>query len=92
MRAILVGLVLAVTMVACAEPTIDRVGLEQSIEDWVENSLGVWPGTTRARCPDDAPSDSGYQFICTIEDDSGVFSLRVTVLNETGDVEWEVLG
>lgn len=64
----------------------------------VESELRVWAsdfaeGRVSADCGDRSiPVEAGYSFICTLTDNTGSVSVRVTVLNADGDVEWIVLG
>ena len=70
---------------------LDWPPAEAQIKAWaVENGA---LGTVDLDCPTGlVPMEPDFRFVCTISDDSGTISLLVTVLNNRGDIEWEVRG
>jgi hypothetical protein len=86
--------VLLVVSVACTS-TLDHEVLESGIQEWAEDlseDLSGQRESVTVTCPDDARAEAGYRFICEMSDGVDTVNVRVTVLNEEGDVEWEVLG
>jgi len=81
------GLVLS----ACGTTTTIQVeDVETKIESWLVAEFEV---ETAVNCGDRStvPAEKGYSFICDATDADGPFELEVTVLSESGDIEWEVL-
>ncbi len=69
--------------------TIQVEDVETKIESWLVAEFEV---ETAVNCGDQTvPAEKGYSFTCDATDDDGPFELEVTVLSETGDIEWEVL-
>lgn len=79
------GLVLS----ACGTTTIVVEDVETKIESWLVSEFEV---ESAVNCGDQTvPAEKGYSFTCDATDDDGPFELEVTVLSETGDIEWEVI-
>ena len=70
--------------------TIQVEDVETKIESWMVAEFEV---ETAVNCGDRStvPAEKGYSFTCDATDDDGPIELEVTVLSETGDIEWEVL-
>tara|TARA_B110000003_G_scaffold259068_1_gene278734 strand:- start:89 stop:364 length:276 start_codon:yes stop_codon:yes gene_type:complete len=74
---------------ACGTTTIVVEDVETKIESWLVSEFEV---ESAVNCGDQTvPAEKGYSFTCDATDDDGPFELEVTVLSETGDIEWEVL-
>ncbi|MGB0800731.1 MAG: DUF4333 domain-containing protein [Ilumatobacteraceae bacterium] len=89
MRRILTCSLLAVALIGCGN-VLEVDDLESLIGEWAaEFALG----TVSVDCGDETvPAEVGYEFDCQLSDDTGTFTVRVTVLTEDGEVEWELLG
>ena len=86
------SLVLAAALTGCSvfQSEIDLQKVETGIENWARDFAD---GPVSADCGDrTVPAEANYTFICDISDSSGSASVRVTVLNDNGDVEWEIIG
>ena len=86
------SLVLAAALTGCSvfQSEIDLQKVETGIENWARDFA---VGPVSADCGDrTVPAEANYTFICDITDSTGSASVRVTVLNDNGDVEWEILG
>ena len=69
--------------------TIVVEDVETKIESWLGAEFEV---ESAVNCGDQTvPAEKGYSFTCDATDDDGPFELEVTVLSETGDIEWEVI-
>ncbi|HAN08391.1 MAG TPA: hypothetical protein DCP89_07790 [Acidimicrobiaceae bacterium] len=69
--------------------TIVVEDVETKIESWLVAEFEV---ESAVNCGDQTvPAEKGYSFTCDATDDDGPFELEVTVLSETGDIEWEVI-
>ena len=69
--------------------TIVVEDVETKIESWLVAEFEV---ESAVNCGDQTvPAEKGYSFTCGATDDDGPFELEVTVLSETGDIEWEVI-
>ena len=69
--------------------TIVVEDVETKIESWLVAEFEV---ESAVYCGDQTvPAEKGYSFTCDATDDDGPFELEVTVLSETGDIEWEVI-
>ena len=74
---------------ACGTTTIVVEDVETKIESWLVSEFEV---ESAVNCGDQTvPAEKGYSFTCDATDDDGPFELEVTVLSETGDIEWEVI-
>ena len=74
---------------ACGTTTIVVEDVETKIESWLVSEFEV---ESAVNCGDQTvPAEKGYTFTCDATDDDGPFELEVTVLSETGDIEWEVI-
>ena len=74
---------------ACGTTTIVVEDVETKIESWLVSEFEV---ESAVNCGDQTvPAEKGYTFTCDATDDEGPFELEVTVLSETGDIEWEVI-
>ena len=92
MKRVLTSLVLAAVLTGCSvfQSEIDLQKVESGIENWARDFA---VGPVYADCGDrTVPAEANYTFICDITDSTGSASVRVTVLNDNGDVEWEILG
>lgn len=90
-RAIVGLLVTTLALTACGPPVIDGAEVEKALKEWAEKIPGQDEPVT-AECPATAKAEPDYRFICTLSDSTGTYSVRVTVLNSDGHVEWELLG
>ena len=70
---------------------LDLASAEDQIKAWAAENGAV--GTVDLDCSTGlVPLEPDFRFVCTMSDDSGTFSLLITVLNNRGDIEWEVRG
>jgi hypothetical protein len=92
MKRVAAGLVLAAALTGCSvfQSEIDLSYVESSIKSWARDFA---VGPVFVDCGDrTVPAEANYTFICEISDSTGSASVRVTVLNDNGDVEWELIG
>jgi membrane protease YdiL (CAAX protease family) len=86
---VVVGAV-AFTIYALTRPAQgDGQALEPQITSWLEKN-GV-PGAT-VDCPSHYKVQAGYTFICTATDSTGTAHIEVVVLNDQGQVQWNLTG
>lgn len=91
-RRAIVGLLSVSLLASCGGASgIDGAEVEKALKEWAEKIPGQDEPVT-AECPETARAEPDYRFICTLTDSTGTYSVRVTVLNSDGDVEWELLG
>jgi len=92
MKRVVSSLVLVAALTGCSvfQSEIDLPLVETSIENWARDFA---VGPVFVDCGDrTVPAEANYTFICDISDSTGSASVRVTVLNDNGDVEWELIG
>ena len=92
MKRVVTSLVFAAALTGCSvfQSEIDLQKVESAIENWARDFA---VGPVYADCGDrTVPAEANYTFICDISDSTGSASVRVTVLNDNGDVEWELIG
>jgi len=92
MKRVVAILISATVLTGCGafQSEIDLPYVETSIENWARDFA---VGPVYADCGDrTVPVEANYTFICDISDSTGSASVRVTVLNGNGDVEWEIIG
>ena len=92
MKRVAASLVLAAALTGCSgsQSEIDLPYVESSIKSWARDFA---VGPVFVDCGDrTVPAEANYTFICEISDSTGSASVRVTVLNDNGDVEWELIG
>jgi hypothetical protein len=82
----------AMALVGCSTPMIDSGYVADQIEDWAESVANLAPGSTYAFCPAEQPMEAGHEFLCTISDFTGDYYVQVEVLNDSGDVVWQIIG
>ena len=86
MKRILTCSLLAVALIGCG-----NVLKVHEIEGQIEAFAGVG-NFVNVDCGDETvPAEVGHEFDCQLSDDRGTVKLRVTVLTEDGEVEWEYL-
>ena len=92
MKRVVASLVFAAALTGCSvfQSEIDLQKVESAIENWARDFA---VGPVFVDCGDrTVPAEANYTFICDITDSTGSASVRVTVLNDNGDVEWELIG
>lgn len=67
---------------------IDPPVVEEAIQDWVRNDLGL--GESRVECPAGIPARRGERFDCVVSAGGESVVVEVRVQNNSGDVVWEV--
>jgi len=75
---------------ACSS-VLDTDEAERLIKSWAEDIPGQTEPVT-VSCPEDQPLEAGHIFLCELSDSTGDYHARVTVLNDAGDIEWELRG
>ena len=82
---------MAIALTGCgSEAVIDLPTVESAITDWA-GDLGL--SDVSVDCGDrTVPAEAGYQFVCDLTDETGTVGVRVSVLNDNGDIEWELVG
>ena len=89
MKNFFVVLMMAGLALSACGTTIVVEDVETKIESWLVSEFEV---ESAVNCGDQTvPAEKGYTFTCDATDDDGPFELEVTVLSETGDIEWEVI-
>jgi hypothetical protein len=94
LRSLLPCLIVAIAVTGCGssgddETRLDPKRLEKSIEEGIQDQLGV---TMELICPDGVMGRKGDTFTCdaTIEDGDGEFDVKVTQKDDDGNVDWDV--
>lgn len=68
---------------------LNTEALDANIQRWMRQHLGsVDP---QVECPTGKPAKQGTEFLCQASDSSGRAAFDVTVINDAGDVKWQMV-
>ena len=75
-------------LTACGASEVDIDVVEESITDGVKEDLDA---DATVDCPDQVDWKTGESFTCAVEGVEGTSEAKVTMIDDEGQVEWELI-